>query len=95
MIFDAVGKENFDALNELFAIHNEHFAGFNYYSLLDDVKAKRETERTRIAAELMKKRDEILSKMQEHYRVYSLSGKTSETPALPGDSLDEQDGDGR
>lgn len=95
VIFDAVGKENFDALNELFAIHNEHFAGFNYYSLLDDVKAKRETERTRIAAELMKKRDEILSKMQEHYRVYSLKGKTSETPALPGDSLDEQDGDGR
>lgn len=68
VIYDAVGKENFDDLNELFRIHNEHFAGFGFYGLLDDLDKKKDTERTKIYYELINRRNEILEKMDKHYK---------------------------
>lgn len=66
VIWDEVGKENFDALNDLFRTYNEHFSGFGIYNLLDDMRNKKDTERTRIYYDLVRKKDEILDKMNKH-----------------------------
>lgn len=66
VIWDEVGKENFDALNDLFRTYNEHFGGFGIYNLLNDIRNKKDTERTRIYYDLVRKRDEILDKMNKH-----------------------------
>ena len=66
IIFDEVGKENFDALNELFAIHNEHFGGMKIYGLYDSLKENKDDENTRVYYEICDKRDEILRRMREH-----------------------------
>ena len=73
VILDAVGKENFDELNSLFTIHNKNFGGFSYYDLLRDLRDKKETERVKLFNELIAKRDEILTKMQEHYESRNFS----------------------
>ena len=66
IIWNKVGKENFDALNDLFRIFNEHFQGFRYYGLIDSLKKKEDNEQTRVYYDLMAKRDEILDKMRKH-----------------------------
>ncbi len=73
VIYDAVGKENFDELNSLFALHNERFGGMRYYSLLSDLRDKKETENVRFFRELLSKRDMVLEKMKEHYESRSVS----------------------
>ena len=73
IILDVVGKENFDELNSLFAIHNENFGGFSIYNLLQDLHDKKETERVKLFNELKAKRDEILVKMKEHYESRNIS----------------------
>ncbi len=69
-IFDVVGKENFDALNELFAIHNENFNGFAFYSLCESIKNKEDNEKTRIFYDIVRRRNEILDKMRKHSMAY-------------------------
>ncbi len=71
IILDAVGKENFDALNQLFQIHYENFRGLSYYALKKVLDNNREPEKTKIFIQLKQKRDEILSKMKEHYKIYT------------------------
>lgn len=66
IIFDEVGKENFDRLNDLFAIFNDNFSEFKYYSLLDSIDKKENTPQTRLFFDLIKQRDEILAKMEQH-----------------------------
>ena len=80
LIFDAVGKENFDELNGLFKIHNQNFFGFEYYGLIDDLKSGKDTDRVRLFQELKTKRDEILGKMQENYKNYLNNKEKSERP---------------
>ena len=65
-IFDEVGKENFDALNDLFTIYNENFAGLKVYSLYSALHKGEDTPATRKYYELCDKRDEILEKMIKH-----------------------------
>ena len=65
-LFETVGKENFDDLNKLFHIFNENFAGFKFYNVLSDLQEKRETEGTKMLNEIIKKRDQILARMEEH-----------------------------
>ncbi len=66
-IFEAVGKENFDELNELFSMHMRSFDSISYYKMLNDLKNNLDTELTRSFKEIVLRRDDILRKMQEHY----------------------------
>ena len=66
MIWDAVGKENFDELNELFHIFYENFEGFKIYNVLQSLKQGEDTPQTRIYRELARRRDEIMDKMRKH-----------------------------
>lgn len=70
IIYNAVGKENFDELNSLFVIHNEYFSGLKYYSLLKDLKEKKDNENTRIYFDLLERKNKILSKMEKNYQLY-------------------------
>ena len=66
IIWNKVGKDNFDELNELFSIFNEHFSGFKFLRLAEILNSDVETEETRIFYDLISKRDTILEKMREH-----------------------------
>ena len=66
IIWNKVGKENFDELNELFNIFNENFQGFKYYNLLKSLKENQDTKQTRLFKELVARRDQILDKMRKY-----------------------------
>lgn len=66
LIFDEVGKENFDALNELFHIFNSKFTGVKLRQLKSDLKNNIDNESTRLLNEIREKRDRILEKMRKH-----------------------------
>ena len=66
IIWDAVGKENFDALNDLFYEFNKLFSGFAFYGLIDDLNKKKDTEQVRAFNEIRAKRDAILNNMREY-----------------------------
>lgn len=71
IIYNKVGKENFDDLNELFNIFNSKFSGFKIYQVLSSIKNGIDNEDTRVYREIENKRDEILNRMRE----YALSSK--------------------
>jgi hypothetical protein len=71
IIIDAVGRENFNDLNQLFSIHNKYLSGHNYDKLVDDLREGRKTKRTEIYKQLVEARDGILAKMREHYKLYN------------------------
>ena len=66
IIFDKVGKENFDELNGLFHEFNEYFGGMKVYNLYDDINNGLETERVIKYNELKARRDKIVSLMIEY-----------------------------
>ena len=66
IIWNKVGKENFDELNELFHIFYEHFDGFKYYDLAQAIQNNEDTPQTRIYFDIMDKRDKILEKMRKY-----------------------------
>ena len=66
IIWDEVGKENFESLNELFEIYYENFQEFKYYKLLDSLQKKEETELTKIFYDIVEKKNRILEKMRIH-----------------------------
>lgn len=68
-IINKVGKENFDALNDLFHEFYERFAGMKIYNVLDDFVNGRDTDDTRFHNSLRTRSHEIVSRMKE----YSLS----------------------
>ena len=78
VIFDEVGKENFDALNELFTIFNENFNSFSYKIACDELEENEDTKGTRIIKEIMTKRDEILNKMRIHSARKKIEGVEKE-----------------
>ena len=63
LIFDTVGKENFDALNELFNEFSKHFDSYSFRNMLMD---KENSPKYGIYMELCQKRDEILENMRIH-----------------------------
>lgn len=72
IIFDEVGKENFDALNELFHIYNDSFSSMSRkIKLYSSLQKGEETELTRIYYKLVEKRDQILESM----RIYCANKK--------------------
>lgn len=75
VIWNHVGKENFDALNELFHIFIKNFDGFKFYSLMQSIQNKEDNEQTRIYFDLIQKRDEILDKMRKHSMLHEETDK--------------------
>ena len=71
IIYNEVGKENFDELNSLFEVFNEHFSGMKIYSLLRSMKDNEDNEMTRIYYDLIDKRDHILEKMRQYKEMNS------------------------
>jgi len=66
IIFEVVGKDNFEALNMLFHEFNEHFSGFAFYNLMENLKNKEDNDKTRKFYEIIEKRDKVLLAMAEH-----------------------------
>jgi len=73
IIYDAVGKENFNALNGLFDIYFKEFSGTQIYQFYQSLEKGEETEKTKIYKELKQERDKILSPMQEFYQTKTVS----------------------
>jgi len=69
-LFDKVGKENFDLLNNLFHEYYESLGGVVFYTLADDLNKKKDTELTRKFYEIIDKRDNILKNMNEYSNEY-------------------------
>jgi len=73
VLYDTVGKENFDELNSLFDIYEQNFSQFkNYVQLIEDLKEKKDTELTRIYYKIIEKRDLILNKMKNYKKINSI-----------------------
>lgn len=66
VILNRVGKENFEELNRLFEVFNEHFSGMNFYSIREDINNKKETEETKLYFEIINKTEEILENMKNY-----------------------------
>ena len=62
-LFSKVGYDNMIDLNQLVSKYGEHFSGFNYYQLIDDLKAKNDTEEVRYFKSSIEKANQILEKM--------------------------------
>lgn len=67
IIFDAIGKENFESLNVLVNEFNNTFPNSEYYTLMDDLSEQKDTILTRKYNEIMKQKDIIY----EQIKVYS------------------------
>lgn len=66
ILFDEVGKENFDELNNLFNIFYEHFGREKIFKLKSALENNINDELVQIYNMLKEKRDEILDKMREY-----------------------------
>jgi len=66
IIWETVGKENFDELNELFHIFYENFEGLKYYKLISEIQNNKDTEQTRIYRDIIIRKEKILEKMRRH-----------------------------
>ena len=66
IIWDEVGKENFDELNQLFHVYYESFQGFKIYSLLQSLANQEDNSDTRKYYEIVDKKNEIMHKMRNH-----------------------------
>ena len=72
IIFDKVGEENFNALNELFHEFNEYFSGMKIYTYYNDREKQLDTDLTRKHDSLVQRRDEILQRMNEYSNQHKL-----------------------
>jgi len=75
IIWNEVGKENFDELNSLFKIFNDNFSGMRVYSVLADLKNNIDNEKTRLYNSLIIRRDEILEKMKNYKKLNNTEEK--------------------
>ena len=66
VLYEAVGKENYDALNGLVNEFHQQFRGFAYSILKNEIETNQETSNTRKYNEFVARRDRILAKMEEH-----------------------------
>lgn len=68
VIYDTVGKDNFQALNQLLHIYNKYFSGEAIYEVYEDLEKGIETKKTKIYYELETKKAIILSDMKEYQK---------------------------
>lgn len=73
IIFQAVGKENFDQLALLCTSFYKRFPGSKINSLLSSLSNGIMDEDTQFYLECIEKRDTIFQNMREHYRTMSFS----------------------
>lgn len=66
IIFDRVGKENFDSLNRLFNVFRKNFKGNKYYKLMSSVKNNEKKPDTKLFYEIIEKKNEILNSMRNY-----------------------------
>ena len=76
IIWDKVGKENFDALNHLFEVYNKHFEGFKIMRILQDLAMQKETEEVKVYRGLVEARDKILEQMRTYSLEHSNEART-------------------
>lgn len=65
-LFDAIGKENFNALSKLLQEFYEQFPTSRYLKAMEDIENKKESKEVDDLKVIIAKRDEILKKMQEY-----------------------------
>ena len=68
VIYDTIGKDNFQALNQLLHIYNKYFSGEAIYDVYEELEAGIESSKTKIYHELEEKRNIILSNMKKHHK---------------------------
>ena len=68
IIWDKVGKENFESLNRLIQEFNKLFPEFTFYHLVDDLNNNVDSELTRSWESIKTKKDIILNNMREYSR---------------------------
>ena len=66
IITEHVGRDNFEALNELFPEFDDYFAGFKVLRWFQDHKEGKKTELTEKREEIERRRDEALERMIEY-----------------------------
>ena len=66
VIFDKVGRDNFDCLNELVGGFSKIFSGYNYYKLREDLDHKVDNDRTRLYYGMIENKDKVLENMRSH-----------------------------
>ena len=67
ILFDSVGKENFEEFCKLFDVFNDNFGGFAIINLYNDFEAKKTTDRTEKYREINEQKNKLLEKMKKHY----------------------------
>ena len=77
VIWNKVGKENFDSLNDLFKIYYENFSGFKIYALYDALEKNEDNELTKVYYDLIEKRDKILGNMRDYSVSYEVGHAVS------------------
>ena len=65
-LFNSIGKENFESLNKLFHEFYESFPGMSFYSVIQSINKKEETEQTKKFYNLISKRNAVLKSMEEY-----------------------------
>ena len=66
VIYDKVGKENFDELNKLFHDFHKNFEGKKYYKLMNSIQNKEKNSDTELFYKIVEKRDQILNNMRNY-----------------------------
>ena len=65
-LFEVVGKENVEALNQLFHEYHENFNGFIRLQVYEDLKNGVETEKTKKLKDIVERKNIIIAQMEEH-----------------------------
>lgn len=72
-LFQKVGQENFDKLNDLINLFNQRFPSVSFLSVRISLYEKKDNEDTRDYYKFVDERNEILESMREYSRKQSLS----------------------
>ena len=68
LIYDTIGENNFNALNDLFNLYYKYFPNEISYELLEDLENGIDNERTKIYYEIEKQKDIILTNMKNYQK---------------------------
>ena len=80
-IYNAVGRENFDALNQLFIEYDNNFSSITYYNARLNLKKGIKNEDTKLIQQLETKRNSILQEMDNYYTNIYLKSTDRPTPS--------------
>ena len=72
-LFQKVGQENFDKLNNLINLFNQRFPSISFLNVRISLYEKKDNEDTRDYYKFVNERNEILESMREYSRKPSLS----------------------